>query len=184
MEHGVAEHGVSERLACRGLGQYRFRQRKKPTTGNVLSVLAGHNFRAFPRSIAVRGFSVREQACLMTRTARPRSFVKAKRPCETSPCRAASLPDWVKERAINARHAPRPSRIDKGNAEALQASKFFTLAEAAGILRVSQRTVRRLVRSGELSCVRVRRSVRISVAALEAFYGNQGSGISSFNDSS
>jgi len=101
--------------------------------------------------------------------------VKAEPACETSPCRAASLPDWVKERAINARHAPRPSRIDKGNAEALQAPKFFTLAEAAGILRVSQRTVSRLVSSGELACVRVGRSVRISVSVLDAFCSLQAS---------
>lgn len=120
----------------------------------------------------------------MTRTARPRSSVKAKPPFETSLCQAASLPDWMKGRAITALHAPRPSRADEGTANAPQALKFFTLAEAAGILRVSPRTVSRLVSSGELTCVRVGRSVRISVAALEAFYGNQVSIISSLNDSS
>lgn len=180
MEHGVAEHG-SERLACRGLGQYRFRQRKKPTIGNVLSVLAGHNFRAFPRSIAVRGFSVREQACLMTRTARPRSFVKAKRPCETSPCRAASLPGWVTERASAPPAAPRPPRANESTADAHRPGSFFTIAEVAGILRVSTRTVRRLVSAGQLACVRVGRHVRISAAALEEFCEQQVSVRSLFN---
>jgi putative transposase len=32
VEHAVAEHGVSERLACRVLGQHRSTQRKVPTT--------------------------------------------------------------------------------------------------------------------------------------------------------
>ena len=31
MEHVVAKHGISERLACRALGQHRSTQRKKPT---------------------------------------------------------------------------------------------------------------------------------------------------------
>ena len=31
MDHVVAEHGVSERFACRALGQHRSTQRKKPT---------------------------------------------------------------------------------------------------------------------------------------------------------
>ena len=31
MEHVVAEHGVSERFACRVLGQHRSTQRKRPT---------------------------------------------------------------------------------------------------------------------------------------------------------
>jgi putative transposase len=32
VEHVIAEHGVSERFACRVLGQHRSRQRKAPTT--------------------------------------------------------------------------------------------------------------------------------------------------------
>ena len=111
----------------------------------------------------------------MTRTALPRSSVKAKPACETSPCRAASLPDWVKERAITARHSPRPSHINNGIAEALQAPTFFTLAEAAAILRVSPRTVSRLVSRGDLTCVRVGRSVRISASVLDAFFTLQAS---------
>lgn len=61
---------------------------------------------------------------------------------------------------------------------------FLTVAEVAGVLRVSTRTVRRLVGGGVLACVRVGRSVRISVAALEAFCGGEVSGKTSFNDSS
>lgn len=108
--------------------------------------------------------------CRMTRTALPRSPAKAERPCKTSPRHAASLPGWVKERTITARPATRLSRTDQTTADAKQSPKFFTLAEAAGILRVSPRTVRRLVCRGELACVRVGRSVRISVSALDAFY--------------
>ncbi len=32
IEHVIAEHGVSERFACRALGQHRSTQRKAPTT--------------------------------------------------------------------------------------------------------------------------------------------------------
>jgi excisionase family DNA binding protein len=60
---------------------------------------------------------------------------------------------------------------------------FLTIPEVAGILRVSTRTVRRLVGGGALACVRVGRSVRISVAALDAFCG-QVSERNAFNDSS
>lgn len=39
MEHVVAKHGVSERLACRVLGQPRSTQRKKPSRPDVEAAL-------------------------------------------------------------------------------------------------------------------------------------------------
>ena len=48
-------------------------------------------------------------------------------------------------------------------------SPLRTIAEAAAILRVSQRTVRRLIESGELRAHRIRGLIRISDADIAAF---------------
>jgi len=116
----------------------------------------------------------------------------------------AALPAWVTDRplastpprSLTADRQPVPSpqplrppsphcqpRPLAGLPEPVAPETFLTVAEVAGILRVCTRTVRRLVGSGELPCVRVGRSVRVSVAALEAFCG-QVSQKSTFNDSS
>ena len=44
---------------------------------------------------------------------------------------------------------------------------LFTIAEAAGILNVSQRTVRRLIDSRAMGVVRIGRSVRITSKEIE-----------------
>ena len=98
-----------------------------------------------------------------------------------------SLPGWVTERRPPsgpwAAAVPCQSPL-LGPDQRYAVETFFTIAEVAARLRVSTRTLRRLVRSGALSCVRVGRRVRISVAALDAFCGSQVSGRYSFNDSS
>jgi len=117
----------------------------------------------------------------------------------------ATLPDWVAERALGfgatrtltPGRQPLPSphppphlsphcqpRPLAGLTEPVAPETFLTVAEVAGILRVSTRTVRRLVSNGELPCVRVGRRVRISVGALEAFCGDQVSGKAEFRDTS
>ena len=45
---------------------------------------------------------------------------------------------------------------------------FVTMDEAAGALAVSRDTIRRMIRAGELDAVKIRKSVRITVASLEA----------------
>jgi excisionase family DNA binding protein len=50
--------------------------------------------------------------------------------------------------------------------------RFLTVAEAAPILRVSRRTVYRLVHSGELEAVRVGRSFRIREDVMIAYLRN------------
>lgn len=49
------------------------------------------------------------------------------------------------------------------------AVKFLTVAEVAGILRVSKMTVYRLVHSGELPAARVGRSFRVPERAVQEY---------------
>jgi excisionase family DNA binding protein len=48
-------------------------------------------------------------------------------------------------------------------------SRLLTVADVAAALNVSTKTVRRLISSGRVESVRVGRSVRVSVEALERF---------------
>lgn len=45
---------------------------------------------------------------------------------------------------------------------------YCTMDEAAETLAVSRDTIRRMIRAGELDAVKIRKSVRITVASLEA----------------
>ncbi len=47
--------------------------------------------------------------------------------------------------------------------------KFLTVAEVAGLMRVSKMTVYRLVHSGELAAVRVGRSFRVPEHAVNGY---------------
>jgi excisionase family DNA binding protein len=47
--------------------------------------------------------------------------------------------------------------------------QFLTVAEVAGLMRVSKMTVYRLVHSGELTAVRVGRSFRVPEHAVHAY---------------
>ncbi len=47
--------------------------------------------------------------------------------------------------------------------------RFLTVAEVAGLLRVSKMTVYRLVHSGELASVRVGRSFRVPERAVDEY---------------
>ena len=120
----------------------------------------------------------------MTRTALPSGSVNAEQHKQTGPSPAASLPGWVAERAVRAPPAPRPTLTDEATADANQTQTFFTVAEVAGVLRVSTRTVRMLVGRGEIACVRVGRRVRISASAMEAFCCQQHSDKACSHDTS
>lgn len=48
-----------------------------------------------------------------------------------------------------------------------QAPRFLTVAEVADFLRVSKMTVYRMVHAGELPAVRVKRSFRVPLKAVE-----------------
>ena len=72
------------------------------------------------------------------------------------------LPDWVKRRAISiaAKQPPGPNDKDSNG------SSLLTMAETARALRVSTRTIARLVADGRLESFRVGRSVRIPLHGL------------------
>jgi excisionase family DNA binding protein len=57
--------------------------------------------------------------------------------------------------------------------DARSRSRYVTVAEVAGLLRVSNMTVYRLVQSGQLSAVRVGRSYRIREEDVDSFLGGQ-----------
>lgn len=61
-----------------------------------------------------------------------------------------------------------PSKNTDGQ-PALAANDFLTVAEVAGVMRVSKMTVYRLVHSGELPAVRVGRSFRVRATAVDAY---------------
>jgi len=63
------------------------------------------------------------------------------------------------------------TRADGGEPamSSLSEIKFLTVAEVAGIMRVSKMTVYRLVHSGELASVRVGRSFRVPERAVHDY---------------
>ena len=57
-------------------------------------------------------------------------------------------------------------------AGSLQAGKFLTVAEVAGILRLSKMSVYRLIHSGQLEAVQFGRSFRVTEKALNTYLEN------------
>jgi excisionase family DNA binding protein len=62
----------------------------------------------------------------------------------------------------------RPSQLF-GEGTALEDVSFLTVAEVAGVMRVSKMTVYRMVHSGELTAVRVGRSFRVPAKAVREY---------------
>ncbi|MBS2965054.1 helix-turn-helix domain-containing protein [Actinocrinis puniceicyclus] len=56
-----------------------------------------------------------------------------------------------------------------GDGTALEDVSFLTVAEVAGVMRVSKMTVYRMVHSGEISAVRVGRSFRVPAKAVREY---------------
>jgi excisionase family DNA binding protein len=79
------------------------------------------------------------------------------------PARSSTLPTWITERTDNL--GPNQGAKDDSDAPSTALS-FLTIDEVAASLRVSSRTVRRMIADGRIACVRVGRSVRISGAAV------------------
>ncbi|WP_336923826.1 helix-turn-helix domain-containing protein [Aquipuribacter sp. SD81] len=65
--------------------------------------------------------------------------------------------------------APRPLRSAAGRPAPLSEVQFLTVSEVAARMRVSKMTVYRLVHGGELSAVRVGRSFRVPVHAVDDY---------------
>jgi excisionase family DNA binding protein len=56
--------------------------------------------------------------------------------------------------------------------EGLREVRFLTVAEVAGVMRVSKMTVYRMVHAGELPAVRVGRSFRVPEKAVQDYLKN------------
>jgi excisionase family DNA binding protein len=92
-------------------------------------------------------------------SARPASFgtQPAARPVPAG-FRPQPRPGQLVQRPLGVQPAPRPAPV-----------RFLTVAEVAGIMRVSKMTVYRLVHTGELAAVRVGRSFRVPEAAVRDY---------------
>jgi excisionase family DNA binding protein len=78
------------------------------------------------------------------------------------------MPDAQPPQSDPAVSASRPSRLF-GDDTALEEVSFLTVAEVAGVMRVSKMTVYRMVHSGELTAVRVGRSFRVPAKAVREY---------------
>lgn len=76
----------------------------------------------------------------------------------------AALPDWAHARSICRSAGVPQTRSEPGSA-------VLTVSEAAALLRVSPKTVRRMIRRGELLSFHVGRLVRIRRDSLERLAG-------------
>ena len=81
-------------------------------------------------------------------------------PAASSPISRADLPAWVDAKAESMVHAAEPQ------APADATDDLLTRTEVARYLRVSDRTVSRLIRTGKLPAARIGRAVRIRHADL------------------
>ena len=78
----------------------------------------------------------------------------------------SELPDWIRNRDLTAERTSGAAPLSP-----VITSHVLTMREVADVLRVSSRTVRRMIDRGELQAVRIGRSVRVQRAAVEALLG-------------
>ena len=84
----------------------------------------------------------------------------------------AAQPSWVRKHEPLASKKPKPEfgarqkkkveEADCALASPFQSAKLLTVAEAAWLLNLSQKTVRRMIKAGNLAIIRIGRSVRIN----------------------
>ena len=89
----------------------------------------------------------------------PRGRPRARQELDLSQAMSGELPAWVFAPDHSDQHLPKTSP---------PAASHLTVKEVAAQLRVSQRTVRRLISRGLLQVVRIGRSVRITPAAIRS----------------
>jgi len=78
------------------------------------------------------------------------------------------MPNAQSPQSDPAEGAARPSQLFS-DGTALEDVSFLTVAEVAGVMRVSKMTVYRMVHSGELTAVRVGRSFRVPSKAVREY---------------
>lgn len=89
----------------------------------------------------------------------------------------AALPPWVSKHEPLVSKNPKPEfgarqknkgeETNFGLAPPSQSAKLLTVAEAAWLLNLSQKTVRRMIEAGNLAVVRIGRSIRIHPEVIE-----------------
>ena len=89
----------------------------------------------------------------------------------------AALPSWVRKyepRAskkakpeIGSRQKNKGEETSCGLVSPFQSAKLLTVAEAAWLLNLSQKTVRRMIVSGNLAVIQIGRSIRINPEVIE-----------------
>jgi len=89
----------------------------------------------------------------------------------------AALPSWVRKHEPLASKKPKPelrSRQKKKVEEAdcalaspFQSAKLLSVAEAAWLLSLSEKTIRRMISAGSLAVIRLGRSIRIDPEVIE-----------------
>lgn len=84
---------------------------------------------------------------------------------------AGELPEWVFAADQSERNVPKIPR---------PSASFLTVKEVGAQLRVSDRTIRRLIARGQLEAVRLGRSVRISPSSLERMLNRNEVSISNY----
>ena len=95
--------------------------------------------------------------------------------CEES--REAGLPSWVRKHEpraskkakpqLESRHKKKVEETNCALAPASQTAKLQTVAEAAWLLNLSEKTIRRMIEAGNLAVVRIGRSIRIHPEVIE-----------------
>jgi len=98
---------------------------------------------------------------------------KANAPEELCSSQAATgeLPAWVYAADQSDQNVPRVTQ---------PAASFLTVKEVGAQLRVSDRTIRRLIARGQLEAVRLGRSVRIAPSSLERMLNRNEASISNY----
>jgi excisionase family DNA binding protein len=89
----------------------------------------------------------------------------------------AALPPWVSKHEPLVSKNPKPEfgarqknkgeETNCGLAPPSQSAKLLTVAEAAWLLNLSQKTVRRMIEAGNLAVIRIGRSIRIHPEVIE-----------------
>jgi excisionase family DNA binding protein len=89
----------------------------------------------------------------------------------------AALPSWLRKHEPLASKKPKPElrsrqkkkveEADRGLAPPAHSAKLLTVTEAAWLLNLSQKTVRRMVKAGNFAVIRIGRSIRINPEVIE-----------------
>ena len=86
------------------------------------------------------------------------------------------VPDWALESQATLQHSRVASRPAGSRAKFGSSSPtFFRVNEAAAVLQVSSKTIRRLIARGDLKAIRIGRSVRIHSSEIESLIARGGS---------